>query len=123
MKHVWALIVKFLMFFVVISVIQGLVFGWPFATLLLTSVLMTGVAYIVGDLWILPITTNLTATSADFVLSFIGIWVIGSLLLNIPVLTTGPLISALLIAVGEWLYHNLVMSKILRLIQKGESPA
>lgn len=123
MKHVWALIIKFVMFFVVTGVIQGLVSGWPFLTLFITSIVLTVVAYIVGDLWILPRGGNLTASSVDFGLSLVGIWVMGSLLLHEPVYATGPLCSALVIAVGEWFYHTYVMSKVLDLTSKGESPA
>ena len=119
MRHISALIIKFLMIGIVMGIVQGFWSGWPFSTILITTVLMTFVSYIVGDLWILPMSTNLTASSADLGISWIGIWVMGSLLLNAPVFVIGPFISAFVIAVGEWFFHIYVMSKILHLSPKG----
>lgn len=123
MGHIAALIIKFLMIGVVMGIVQGAWFGWTFSAILITTVLMTFISYIVGDLWILPKSNNITASSADFGISLIGIWVIGSLLFNQPFYGIGHLtsafVAAIVIAVGEWFFHLYVMSKILHLSPKG----
>src|SRR5690625_4004944 len=43
------------------------------------SLLITGISYLIGDLFILRKFGNIKATIADFGLSFISIWILGSL--------------------------------------------
>ncbi len=67
--------------------------------------MLTGVAFVIGDLLILPYFGNWVATIADFGLAFFGIWVFGSML-SLPIsLGAFSVISAFLIAIGESFFH------------------
>jgi hypothetical protein len=113
MKHVKALIIKFLMITIMLFLVLGLFYGVDFGDIITISIVLTVGAYIIGDLFILPRFRNVIATLADFGLAFIGVWVLGDILIeeNIP-LTTAALLSAVLIGVGEWFFHKYVIQII-----------
>lgn len=114
MEHVKALIIKFIMCTAILLIVLGGFYGVSFADILILSVILTALAYVVGDLYILPRFENWGASIADFGLSLIGIWFLGSYLFepNIP-LATAAVLSALLITVGEYFFHKYVANNVL----------
>lgn len=113
MEHVKALIVKFIMITAILWFVLGLFFGVDFGEIITISVILTPLAYVIGDLLVLRYFNNMTATIADFGLSFITIWLIGSAIINEPIsVATASLISALAISVGEWFYHYYVNNQV-----------
>lgn len=113
MEHVKALIIKFIMVTAVLWVILGLFFGVDFGEIITISVILTPLAYVIGDLLVLRYFNNMMATIADFGLSFITIWLIGAAVINEPIsVATASLISALAISVGEWFYHSYVNAQV-----------
>ena len=114
MEHVRALIIKFIMCTAILLIVLGGFYGVSFADILTIGVILTALAYVVGDLYFLPRFENWGASIADFGLAFIGIWFLGSYLIevNIP-LTTAAVISALLITVGEYFFHKYMASNVL----------
>ena len=98
----------------VLLIILGLFYGVSFADILWTSLLLTVASYLIGDLFILPLSNNLTATLADLGLAFLGIWLIGSYMypVDVPVVAAA-FFSALIIMVGEWFFHRYMENQVL----------
>lgn len=114
MKHLIALLIKFVMVFIVLYVIMGLFFGISIGNVFIMSLFLTVTAYMLGDLVVLPMWGNLIATVADFGLALIGIWLISYYILGISIpLVTGVLTSAVLIAFGEWFFHKYLKGKVI----------
>ena len=89
-------------------------YGFTFGSILTCSVLLTGVSYIIGDLFILPKFGNTAATIADFGLAFIMLWLIGSYLFERPDgLGTASFIAAAVIGVGEFFFHRYMQREVL----------
>ena len=106
MNTVRALIIKFIMITAVLWIVLGL-YGFTFGDILVSSVLITGVSYIIGDRIILPRFGNVVATIADFGLVFVMLWSFGSYLFEPQEgLGTASFISALIIGIGEALFHR-----------------
>ncbi|MBO1624983.1 YndM family protein [Bacillus arachidis] len=80
MKHIVALLIKYTAISAVLLMILGIFQGVSIPRILLISLLITGTAYLTGDLFVLPRYGNMVATIADFGLSFLGIWVLTYLL-------------------------------------------
>ncbi|MDN7246281.1 YndM family protein [Planococcus shenhongbingii] len=132
MNHVKALIMKFIMIAVVLLVILTGIYDVEFEKTLLISLVLTLIAYVLGDLMIFRKTgdgasnkqtgnnhaaghdrhedhkkRNMMATIADIVLSFLVIWLLGDALIeNAEDIIQAALISALVIGAGEWFFHK-----------------
>ncbi|WP_147534650.1 YndM family protein [Bacillus marasmi] len=119
MKHVKAMIIKFISTLAVLYVILGLIFDMSFGNVFLISLILGIAAYVIGDLLILPRTNNLIATIADFGLAFFIIWAL------IESVTTGEnsvypsFIAAISVALFELLFHRYMANNILE--SKNES--
>ncbi len=114
MKHIRALLVKFVMVTAVLWIVLGLFYGVNFGDIFAISLFLTIAAYIIGDLVILPRFGNAVATMADFGLAFLGTWLIGGGFIeeNIP-LGLASLYAAIGITVGEWFFHSYMVNQIL----------
>ncbi|WP_121613046.1 YndM family protein [Mesobacillus foraminis] len=114
MEHAKALGIKALMTLVILYLVLGLGYQGDFGDVFILTLLLGIISYIAGDLFILPKAGNLIATVSDFVLSFLIIWGFG-LMLNISNdnLVSGALFSALLVALGEWMFHSYMAKNIL----------
>lgn len=114
MEHARALIIKFVMIFAVLLIVLGLFYGVSFANIFWTSLILTVAAYLIGDLFILPMSNNITATLCDLGLAFLGIWLIGSYMypVDVPV-ALAAIISALVIMAGEWFFHRYMENQVL----------
>ncbi len=106
MKHIYALLIKFIMVTVVLQVILSVFSGLAFTNILYISIAVTVLTYIIGDLLILPVSNNNVATLADAGLTLITIYMF-NFLWNIRLIAfSDALISATIIAVGEWFLHK-----------------
>lgn len=115
LNHLKALGIKF----VVISIVLLSILGIFQATasigeILMISFLVTGVAYVIGDLFVLPRFGNLIATIGDFGLSFLSVWILGSLFIEPTYsMISASLFSAIFISLSEALFHPYVKNKVL----------
>ncbi|UUZ92203.1 YndM family protein [Paenibacillus sp. P25] len=75
--------------------------------ILIASVVLSVLAYYIGDQWILRETNNTVATIADFGLAGIYLWAVGTLF-NWRLSFTEILLTAVVLAVVEVLYHGLL---------------
>ena len=125
MNHVKALIIKFVMIAAVLLIILTGIYDVEFGDTLLISVVLTLLAYVLGDLMIFRKTgdrsnhngandnnsdhtkRNAIATVADIVTSFLVIWLMGeALFADTEDLMQAAIISALVIGAGEWFFHK-----------------
>jgi Protein of unknown function (DUF2512) len=98
---------------VVLWIILGMVYEISLNDILLTSFILSAVAYMI-DIYILPSVSNFWATIADFGLAFAGIWITVQYLSEANIsLADASLISALIIALGEYFYHRYMKKQIL----------
>ncbi|MUK90196.1 DUF2512 family protein [Ornithinibacillus sp. L9] len=106
MKHAKTLGIKLVVNIIVVYSIFGIFGNASLINLFWISLLVTGIAYLIGDLVILPRYGNAIATLADFPLAFLSLWILGSLLLAVgtPIVTTS-LFAAFFISVAEPLIH------------------
>lgn len=82
-------------------------------TALAITVLLAGIAYIIGDIFVLPATGNLVATLADTLLAFGFLWVITFIGLDLTLSTI--LYITLAIAAVEGLFYHPYLKRIVSL--------
>ena len=69
------------------------------------GLILVGLAYAIGDMGILPRSSNMAATVSDFFLSLITIW-IGLSIMGVEDAFMPSLIASAIIAGGEYFYHK-----------------
>ncbi|MDM5463231.1 MULTISPECIES: YndM family protein [Bacillus cereus group] len=114
MKHIVALLIKYTGISAVLLMILGIFQGISIPRILFISLIITGAAYLIGDLFILPKYGNMVATIADLGLSFVGIWALTYLLADIDLtrnIGASAFFAALLIGVAEIFFH-IYMKKV-----------
>ncbi|MBY0156056.1 YndM family protein [Cytobacillus pseudoceanisediminis] len=105
MQHFKALALKFLASLVLLYIILGLFFGMSFVNVFIITAILGITAYILGDMVILPRSSNMIATAADFGLAFLLIWFLSSILTNGDNLIAMSIAAALGVALFEYLFH------------------
>ena len=113
LRHVKALIIKFIASFALLYIVLGVVYDMSIGTVFVITMLVGVSSYLLGDMLILPRSNNTIATIADIGLSFFLIWYIGS------VLTDGnmfypSLISAIGIGLFEFVFHKYVLNHVFK---------
>lgn len=98
----------------ILWIVLGLFYGVSFGDIVAISVILILAAYLLGDLFALPLFGNTVATIADFGLTFFGVWLLGIALIEhaIPIVTAS-LISAIAVAIGEMFFHRYVKNEVL----------
>ena len=117
MKHFVALLIKYTAITAVLLVILSIFKGISIPRVLLISLFLTGAAYLIGDLFILPKYGNMIATIADLGLSFFGIWLLTSLFTDLDVtrnIGLSSFIAALIIGGTEIFFHIYMKRLVLR---------
>ncbi|MFP7493983.1 DUF2512 family protein [Terribacillus saccharophilus] len=127
MKHVKALLIKFIMILAVLLIVFTLIFNAGVGPVLLMGAILTVAAYVIGDLLVLSRSgdrskpngdypkRNLIATASDAVLTFVLLWLLGSALLE-PAndVMLASLIATVVIGVGEWVFHRYVNKRVIK---------
>lgn len=102
MQHTRALGMKFLMILVVLGITLGLIGNATFGQVLAAAIVLTIVAYLVGDLLILPATQNWIAVAADAGIA----WAVLRIVVPHAARGTPLLLSVLALAAGEYFFHR-----------------
>jgi hypothetical protein len=114
-QHIKALAIKTVASLVLIYVILGIGFNYSFGNILALTFLLGVISYILGDLLLLPRTSNLTATISDFALAMLLTWFFLS---NITANTNNVFMASLLTAIGvalfESFFHRYMRANVLR---------
>lgn len=113
MKHISALLIKFIMIAVVLTIILGIMTDLPFGNIPILSVSVTVITYVIGDLLILSVANNTVTTIADIGIAFLAIYLY-NILINADLISGWvALVAAAVIGVGEWFFHKYVADRIL----------
>ncbi|PEA29325.1 hypothetical protein COL81_22720 [Bacillus toyonensis] len=116
MKHIVALLIKYTAITAILLIILGIFQDISIPRILLISLLLTGAAYLIGDLFILPKYGNMIATIADFGLTFFGIWLLTSLFTDLDSTRNigfSSFIAALIIGGIEVFFHIYMQKLVL----------
>lgn len=119
MNHVSNLIIKYIMIGVISIIFLSLLLTppIPLANTLIIALFVTGILYVIGDLFILPGSGNYAATAANIIMAALILWAASFFIIqNIPVSTA--IITAIVIGAGEWVLHRFQQTKV----PAGEEP-
>ncbi|MCD7033580.1 YndM family protein [Metabacillus sp. GX 13764] len=113
MRHIIALGIKFLTGVVAFAAGLDLFFDATFVDILSFSFFATFFTYLLGDLIILPALGNAKALAAEFAITYMSVWIFGSVLLNGYLqIAWGSIIAASVITAVEVLVHRFIASDI-----------
>ncbi|WP_099159169.1 YndM family protein [Virgibacillus ndiopensis] len=107
MDHLKTFGIKFIVTAIAVFSIFGILFNTTLINLFWISLLVTGISYLVGDLFILKRFNNITAIIADFGLAFLSLWLLGSIFLTqtgLPIITLSAM-AAFFITLCEPFIH------------------
>lgn len=117
-NHSLNLIIKLVLFTVVLSLVllpmANMTADRPydFGGVLWLSIALTVLAYLLGDLWVLPAYGNAAAVVVDAVLVMLGLALLPALL-GLPAITFGRMVAAAVpLAVGEYFFHRHLQGQI-----------
>lgn len=113
MRHVMALVIKTIMVAAVLIIIMSMINNYPVGPTFVLALLVSGLAYLAGDLGVLPISNNTVATLADFGLATFTVWLIGPFIVGAFIPFTIALLSGVVIAAGEWFFHKYMAGSVL----------
>ncbi|ADU28693.1 DUF2512 family protein [Evansella cellulosilytica] len=112
MRHIIALAIKAMMVILVSVFVLSMFNGYPFLNTTLLALIITGAAYIIGDIFILRATNNTVATISDIGLCTIAIWLIGPIVYGIAVPFSVALLTGVIIGAGEWFFHKFMSNAV-----------
>ncbi len=108
-RHVLtALVVKFVLTFVLAWIAFGLVNSVGWRSIFLVAIVATVVNYIIADLLVLRASSNIAAAIVDGIIAAAVAWLftMGALVQAMRADTTGIVVFGVLVAVGEYFYHQ-----------------
>lgn len=112
MKHVTALLIKFVMVALILEIVLVAMTDLTFVDVLYISLAVTIIAYILGDLIILAMSNNTVTTIADAVIAFLTIYLFNYMWTNRHITFTSALVAAVVLGIGEWVYHKYIASSV-----------
>ncbi|WP_160725341.1 YndM family protein [Bacillus sp. USDA818B3_A] len=121
MDHIKAIIIKLVMITVVLGIILTGIFDGEFSDTLWISVVLTVLAYVIGDLFIFRkagddsdyTKRNITATLADAVLTFVIVYFMGKdIFAGDNDMFEAALLSAIVVGIGEWFFHRYLNNNV-----------
>ncbi|MFS0673491.1 YndM family protein [Ornithinibacillus sp. 179-J 7C1 HS] len=119
MKHVKALLIKFVGSLILLYLILGLIYGMDFGEVFLLSLVLGVAAYVIGDLLILPRTNNTIATIADFGLAWAIIYWFTDTMTPADNPIIASLIAAIAVGIFEAFFHSYLANHVLPNEDKG----
>lgn len=114
MRHVAALLIKFVMVAVVLEIIFSILTTLTFASILYIAAAVTIIAYIIGDLLILPASNNTIASMSDVAIALATMYMFNYIWSTTQIHFVSALIAAVIISVGEWFFHKYVSNSVFR---------
>lgn len=114
MNHLKAFLIKAAITFLLLMLILGLLFQYSIGDVFILTLIIGVVSYLLGDLMLLPRTSNITATISDFAIAMLITWFY---LANITLSTTNVFVASFLTAIGvalfEIFFHRYMINQIL----------
>ncbi|WP_226527491.1 DUF2512 family protein [Metabacillus niabensis] len=115
MNHIQAFLIKAVATFLLLMIILGLLFRYSIGDVFILTLMIGVVSYLLGDLMLLPRTTNMTASISDFAITMLITWFY---LANITTSTTNvflaSLFTALVVALFEMFFHRYLINHTLQ---------
>ncbi|MBS4172735.1 YndM family protein [Bacillus sp. FJAT-49736] len=109
MRHITALIIKFVTCLIAYAVGLDLFFDATWVQVVWFSAFTTIVSYLGGDWIMLSRIGNRNSLIVDFLFSYMVVWIFGSVLLaDYLQIAWGSIISAVIITAGEFFVHRLL---------------
>lgn len=112
-NHLQAFSIKFVAIFVVFYIILGFGYGLTFTEVLLLSLLLGIIAYLLGDMFILPRTNHTIATVADFAIGWAIIYLYIANFTPLDNAFTPSLVSIVGITIFEMFFHRYISRTVL----------
>ena len=106
MKHIWALIIKFVIITVILEIVLMMTTALTWVDILSISITLTILAYLISDLLVLSLSNNIVATIADAGLAFVVIYFYNYRFGFGSISYGDAIIAAVVIGVGEWFFHK-----------------
>jgi len=113
MEHVRVLIIKVLMIGVITVAVLSLFRGLSPASSIWLAIVITAVAYLIGDLLILPAYGNLSASISDGIIAFLVTWLTPFVATGMDITFGTALTVGVLVGIGEWFFHKYVKRTVL----------
>ncbi len=113
MEHVRALIIKVLMIGIINLVVLSMFRGIAPLDSIYLAIVITVVAYVLGDLLILPAYGNLAASISDGIIALLIAWLTPFVAPNIPVTFGNAFAVGILVGIGEWFFHKYMARTVL----------
>jgi hypothetical protein len=109
MKNIVNLVIKLAFIYLVLFVMIPIFGKSTWTQTIITGLILAVVAYILGDLWILPKFGNIVAVLADLGVAALVIWFMMKGLPQFVLTSGGVWLIALVLALGEWLFHRYLL--------------
>jgi hypothetical protein len=106
LRHVVAFLIKMFVISAVLFITMSMMNQYAIGPTIMLALLVTILAYLVGDLGVLPMSTNMVATLSDIALATLTIWIIGPFIVNAAIPFLLALFSGVIIGAGEWFFHK-----------------
>lgn len=113
MKHVVAIILKFIIVAVILEIYMLLATTLFFWQVLLLALVVTVAAYALGDILILARSSNTIATICDIALAFLIIFLFRYASGYGSIGIVDAIVCAVLIGIAEWFFHKYMAAKVL----------
>jgi uncharacterized membrane protein len=113
MRHVVAFLIKMAMVSAVLLVTMSMMNQYPVGPTIILALLVTSLAYLAGDLGVLPMSNNMVATLSDIALATLTIWVIGPFIVKATIPFFLAILSGLVIGAGEWFFHKYFVHSVM----------
>ena len=112
MRHLEALVVKFLMVAVILEIVLRFMTTLTFGQILTVALTVTIVSYLIGDLLVLRFTGNFLATIADFVVILFTVYAFNSFFYRPGISFMDAFWTALILGVAEAAFHRFVNNRL-----------
>lgn len=113
MKHASVLLIKFISCIIAFAIGLALFFDATIVDIVSFSLFVTIVSYMLGDRIILPRVGNTATAMVDFLLTYMSVWIFGSILLdNYMQIAWGSILSAIVVTVVEVFVHRYLLTGI-----------
>lgn len=111
MNHVKAFIIKFILSFILLTLILSGLYNFSVRNVFYISVVLGVLSYIIGDVLILRRSNNTVATIADFGLAWLTIWLMARYLEG-GYVGTPSFIAAIGVSIFEIFFHKYVRNNV-----------
>lgn len=114
MEHLRSIAIKFVIYAAVLTIVLSLFFQVPVFMALITALIVTVLAYLIGDLWLLPNYGNTVSSIANAVIAGVATWLVFWALFP-PVPNMLAVVAvAVIIGLADFFFHQYLKDTLLR---------